>query len=107
VVSGLRVGALVPGADGWDWRDVGTEAELDTWTVVHHPLAPALRDRVPFTVGLVVPVGAPSVRIVSALAAPPDTRLEIGQRMTAGPGPEVDGGRLLVFAPAPVVQDRR
>jgi uncharacterized protein len=90
---------------GWVWRDVGTEAQLDTWTVVHHALAPALREHVPFTVGLLVPVNAPTVRIVSALGVPAAARLSIGQAMTARPGPEVDGGRLLVFTAA--ATDRR
>lgn len=93
------------GTSGWEWRDFGSRAHLDSWTVVHHPLAPALRGHLPLAIGLLVPVGAPRVRLVSTLAVDPEaaSELEIGRPMDAHPGPVVDGGRLLVFAPATVV----
>jgi uncharacterized OB-fold protein len=93
------------GSHGWRWREFGSRAHLDSWTVVHHPLAPAMRGHLPLTIGLLVPVGAPHVRLVSALAvtgSDAECRLEIDQEMDAHPGPVVEGGRLLVFAPAGV-----
>ena len=92
---------LCPGCGGadWEWRDHGTRAHLDSWTVVHHPLAGALRGHLPLAVGLLVPAGAPHVRLVSALAVQTASDLAIDQEMDARPGPAVDGGRLLVFAP--------
>lgn len=87
------------GRGDWQWRDLGTEALLDSWTVVHHPLARALRGHVPFTLGLACPIEAPHVRLVTTLAFDAGTTPRIGQRLTARPGPETDGGRLLAFAP--------
>jgi uncharacterized OB-fold protein len=86
------------GTADWEWRDVGTEAVLDSWTVVHHALAPALREHVPFPLGLAVPVTAPDVRLVTTLLVGPDEPLVIGQLLHARPGPELDGGRVLAFA---------
>jgi hypothetical protein len=88
------------GDPGWEWRSFGDLAHLDSWTVVHHPLAEALRTQVPFTIGLLVPDGAPDVRLVAVLDVAPEDSPEIDRPMTARPGPEIDGGRLLVFAPA-------
>jgi len=82
----------------WGWRDVGTEAVLDSWTVVHHPLAPALREHVPFPLGLAVPVAAPDVRLVTTLLLGPGETPELSQRLTACPGPALDDGCLLAFA---------
>jgi hypothetical protein len=92
------------GGAGWEWREFGSRAHLDSWTVVHHPLAPALRGHLPLAIGLLVPVDAPHVRLVSTLAVAPEavSGLEIDQEMEAHPGPAVDGGRLLVFAPTAV-----
>ncbi|HEY1968668.1 MAG TPA: OB-fold domain-containing protein [Pseudonocardia sp.] len=89
-----------PGCGGgdWTWRDVGTDAVLDSWTIVHHALAPALREHVPFALGLAVPVGAPNVRLVATLLVLPGQTPRIGQPLTARPGPELDDGRLLSFA---------
>jgi uncharacterized OB-fold protein len=93
------------GTPDWEWREFGSRARLDSWTVVHHPLAPALRGHLPLVIGLLVPVGAPHVRLVSTLAIAPDavSGLKIDQEMDAHPGPAVDGGSLLLFAPSPVV----
>ena len=82
----------------WTWRDLGTDATLDSWTTVHHPLAPALRDRVPFALGLAVPVAAPHVRLVTVLVTNQDEVLQIGQALHARPGPEFGDSNLLVFA---------
>src|SRR2546430_1978755 len=73
------------GTPDWEWRDFGSRAHLDSWTVVHHPLAPPLREHVPLAVGLLVPVGAPHVRLVSTLAVRSEavSGLEIGQAMDA------------------------
>jgi uncharacterized OB-fold protein len=94
------------GEPDWAWRDFGTRALLDTWTVVRHPLAPPLLDHVPLAIGLLVPVGAPHVRLVSTLAIETGgvAGLLIGQAMDAYPGPAVDGGALLAFAPADAEQ---
>lgn len=86
-------------AGGWTWRDLGTEAVLDSWTVIHHPLAPALRQHLPLLVALVVPVEAAHVRLVAALLTSRDTQPRIGQPLTARPGAELDSGRLLAFEP--------
>jgi uncharacterized OB-fold protein len=86
------------GAADWAWRDLGTEAVLDSWTRVHHPLAPALRPQVPFVVGLAVPVRAPHVRLVAVLVTRAGETPQIGQRLSARPGPPLDGGNLLIFA---------
>ena len=94
------------GASDWEWREFGSRARLVTWTVVHHALAAALRGHLPLVIGLLVPAGAPNVRLVSTLALEPDSvsGLEAGQEMEAHPGPAMDIGRLLVFAPSAVVQ---
>jgi uncharacterized protein len=84
----------------WPWHGFGSDGLLNSWTVIRHPVAVELRSQVPFVIGLVCPVKAPDVRLVSALAVTPDTPLRIGLSMTALPGPAVDGGHLLVFAPA-------
>jgi uncharacterized OB-fold protein len=81
----------------WEWRDLGAEAVLDSWTVVHHPLAPALADHVPFTIALAVPVHAPNVRLVGVLVG--GTDLQVGNRLRATRGAELGTGRLLMFAP--------
>jgi uncharacterized protein len=86
------------GRDGWEWRGFGREGTLDSWTVVCHAVTPALRSSVPFTVGLICPVQAPGVRLVSALIVRPDEPLRIGQPVFAGSGPELGRGRLLVFS---------
>lgn len=92
------------GSPDWAWRDLGARARLDSWTMVHHPLAPVLREHIPLAIGLLVPEGALDVRLVSVLAVSPEevSGLVIGQAMEAHPGPAVDGGRLLVFAPSAV-----
>lgn len=94
------------GSPGWGWREFGSRARLHSWTVVRHALIPALREHLPLVIGLLVPDGAPHVRLVSTLAVSPDAAsgLEIDQPMDAHPGPAVDGGRLLVFAPSAVVR---
>jgi uncharacterized OB-fold protein len=86
------------GRPDWDWRDLGTEAVLDSWTRVHHPLAPPLRPHVPFTLGLAAPVRASHVRLVAALLTGDGETPSIGQGLRACPGPPLDGGNLLIFA---------
>src|SRR5882757_9255667 len=49
----------------WNWRRVAPTGRLFTWTVVRHAFVPEMEDRVPFVVGLVIPDGAPNVRIVT------------------------------------------
>jgi len=86
------------GSPNWSWRDMGTEATLHSWTVVSHPMAPALRGHVPVVVGLAAPCAAPSIRLVTALRAEPGTALRIGQTLEAVSGPTAVGGQLLTFA---------
>jgi uncharacterized OB-fold protein len=41
------------GALGGDWEAISGKGSLYSWTVVHHPIDPRLKDEVPFVLALV------------------------------------------------------
>lgn len=65
----------------WSWDSVGLGATLFTWTVLWWPLHPSLKERVGEVVAIVVPDGAPEVRLVSNVVRA--ERLEIGMALSA------------------------
>ncbi|WP_340151337.1 Zn-ribbon domain-containing OB-fold protein [uncultured Sneathiella sp.] len=68
-------------SDQIEWVEAPEEGELFSYTVIHHPAHPAVRERVPYNVAL---VGFPTmggVRIVSnVIDAEPD-ELQIGMKL--------------------------
>ncbi|SNQ46467.1 hypothetical protein FRACA_140066 [Frankia canadensis] len=61
----------------YDWTETPARGTVFTFTRVHHGF-PGMNLATPFTVGLVEPVEAPGVRLVSRLADTPDAPLAIG-----------------------------
>ena len=56
------------------WVEAPTEAHIYSYTIVHHPSHPAVRECLPYVVGLIEFPGLPTVRLVSNIwKAPPET----------------------------------
>jgi uncharacterized protein len=63
------------GSGELQWTVVAAEGTVHTWTRVHHPAHPALRERGPYDVVVVEPSGAPGVLVLGNLV---EGRPEIG-----------------------------
>jgi uncharacterized protein len=61
-----------------DWTAVSGEGTLYSYTIVTHPVHPALVDRVPFNVSLVEFPDAPGVRLITNVVDADPEDLEIG-----------------------------
>lgn len=64
--------ACCPWCGGTDvtWVPAGPDGTLFSWTTVRHAFAPEFRERLPYTIGLVEPAGAPGVRLVTRVVLP-------------------------------------
>lgn len=62
----------------WTWRDVGPQGRIFSWTVVHHPFAEELVEKVPFVVALVELDDAPGIRLLSNIPIDRAEELRIG-----------------------------
>lgn len=68
------------GSQAVEWREVRGEGEVFSWTAVRHAFDPAYADRLPYVVALVEFPDAPGVRLVTNIAADPDS-LRIGMKV--------------------------
>lgn len=80
----------------WVWRDVGSGGTVFSFSEVHHAFHPALVDATPYTVALIIPAGAPNVRLVSVVREA-DRPLAIGEGVLVTRGPRVGSGCLVAF----------
>jgi uncharacterized OB-fold protein len=63
--------------------DAGETGTVHSCIVVHHAVTPALTDRIPYAVLLVVPDAAPGVRLVGNLVGSAADTVSIGDRVRA------------------------
>jgi uncharacterized OB-fold protein len=61
------------------WTEVRRTGTLYSWVVIHRSRRPDLRDRVPFTVGVVALDDDPALRFLGGLTGAIGTKLTIGQ----------------------------
>ncbi|MEC9347967.1 MAG: OB-fold domain-containing protein [Pseudomonadota bacterium] len=63
------------------WVDAPAEAELFSYTVVHHASHPAVKGNLPYVVGIVSFPGLPGVRLVSNITGVERTDVRIGMKL--------------------------
>jgi uncharacterized OB-fold protein len=63
------------------WDDVAGAGTLFTWSVVHQPFHPVLRDVVPYIVGIVEIDGTDGTRITTNIVDTPHDQLRAGLRV--------------------------
>lgn len=66
-----------------DWEPVGPDGTLFSWTAVNHAFTPEFAGKVPYTVGLIAFAGAPGVRLITEVRAPPARALRIDMPVRA------------------------
>ncbi len=77
------------------WRPVEGPGEVFTWTVVRHAFDPALADRLPYVVALVVFAEAPGVRLLTNLIEVEADAIAIGMAVApVFPVPDLAAPRL-------------
>ena len=64
------------------WLEASDDAELFTYTVIHHANHPALKDTVPYNAALVVFPALQSVRLVTNIVGCTNDELKIGMPLT-------------------------
>ena len=67
----------------FEFRDSVGLGTVHSYIVVHHPVHPALADRVPYAVALVVLEDMPNVRVCGNILNLAPDAIEIGQRVRA------------------------
>ena len=82
-----------------EWVEVAGEATLYSFTVVHHPVHPAVKGWAPYATGLVEL--AEGVRIVSLIRGVPLDRIRIGMRLRVAFERLAPDFQLPVFGPVP------
>ena len=65
-----------------EWREASDDAELFTFTIVHHPNHPALIESAPYNVALVIFPGMQGVRLVSNIVDCHGDDLRIGMELS-------------------------
>lgn len=64
------------------WKEAPAQAEVYSFTVVHHASHPAVATRVPYVVAVLEFPGYPGVRLISNLTDLDPAQVRIGQRVT-------------------------
>ena len=77
-----------------EWAPVAGAGTVFTYTIVHHPVHPALKSAVPYNVVVVMLDGADDVRIVSNIIDAAPNEIAIGMPVTLV-WDEVEGGGVL------------
>ena len=63
------------------WLEAPGEAEVYTFTVVHHASHPAVKARLPYVGAVVVFVGLPGIRLVTNIVGCSPTNVHIGDKV--------------------------
>lgn len=63
------------------WVDAPEEAEVFSFTVVHHASHPAVKEKLPYVVGILTFEGMPGVRLVSNVTDIPTDQVTIGMKV--------------------------
>jgi uncharacterized OB-fold protein len=82
------------------WEPAPDGAELFSYTVVHHPSAPALKDALPYNVAIVAFPAAGSLRLISCVIDARPGELVIGMPLALAWARSADGQALPVFTRA-------
>ncbi len=82
------------------WLEASDDAELYTYTIIHHANHPALKDAVPYNAAVVVFPALQSVRLVTNILDCPNDKLQIGMPLTLAWEEPKPGGVLPRFKPA-------
>ena len=64
-----------------EFRQVSGEGRIESFVVIHHPVSPKLKDKVPFAVALVSVVGAEGCNVMGNVLGARVEDLKIGQRV--------------------------
>ena len=79
------------------WERAPEAAELYSYTVVHHPATPALKDALPYNVAIVAFPAAGSLRLISCVIDAHPGELAIGMPLALAWARSADGQALPVF----------
>lgn len=64
-----------------EFRSMPGGGKIESFVVIHHPVHPALKDKVPFAVALVSVDGAPGCNVLGNVPGADPGDLQIGQRV--------------------------
>ncbi len=82
------------------WVTAPAEAEVFSFTVIHHASHAAVADNLPYVVGLVTFPGLPGVKLVTNITDVPPSEIRIGMPLTLWWDDIGDGMHLPRFRPA-------
>lgn len=81
------------------WLEAGDDAELFSYTIVHHPSHPALVRVAPYNAAIVIFPSLQSVRLVSNVVDCPNDALRIGMKLSLAWEEQQPGRVLARFRP--------